>query len=73
VATLADVNALSPDVLARARLIAFVTSVIVPARVLDRLGYGAYNFHPGRRTIRAGRPRISHSTSAPPSSAPLRM
>jgi hypothetical protein len=47
VGTLADLNALSPDVLARARLIAFVTSVIVPAGVLDRLGYGAYNFHPG--------------------------
>jgi methionyl-tRNA formyltransferase len=47
VADLADLNALAPDVLAGARLIAFVTSIIVPARVLDRLGYGAYNFHPG--------------------------
>jgi methionyl-tRNA formyltransferase len=45
--TLADLNALEPDTLARARLIAYVTSVIVPANVLDRLGYGAYNFHPG--------------------------
>lgn len=35
------------DVLHRARLIAFTTTVIVPAAVLDRLGYGAYNFHPG--------------------------
>ncbi len=47
VETLTDLNALAPDILARARLIAYATSVIVPARVLDRLGYGAYNFHPG--------------------------
>ena len=47
VETLAELNALKPDTLARARLIAYVTSVIVPADVLDRLGYGAYNFHPG--------------------------
>jgi methionyl-tRNA formyltransferase len=47
VETLADLNALEPDALARARLIAFVTGTIVPAQVLDRLGYGAYNFHPG--------------------------
>jgi methionyl-tRNA formyltransferase len=45
--TLAELNALAPDTLARARLIAYVTSIIVPAKVLDRLGYGAYNFHPG--------------------------
>ena len=31
----------------RARLIAFATDVIVPRRILDRLGFGAYNFHPG--------------------------
>ena len=47
VETLADLNALEPDTLAGARLIAFVTGVIVPADVLDQLGYGAYNFHPG--------------------------
>ncbi len=47
VETQADLNALEPDTLARARLIAFVTSIIVPADVLDRLGFGAYNFHPG--------------------------
>ena len=47
VETLAELNALEPDRLARARLIAYVASVIVPADVLDRLGYGAYNFHPG--------------------------
>jgi methionyl-tRNA formyltransferase len=45
--TLAGLNALDPDTLARARLIAHVTGIIVPAKVLDRLGYGAYNFHPG--------------------------
>jgi methionyl-tRNA formyltransferase len=50
VETLADLNALEPDTLAGARLIAFVTGVIVPARVLDQLGYGAYNFHPGPPT-----------------------
>jgi methionyl-tRNA formyltransferase len=47
VETLAGLTALAPDILARARLIAYATSVIVPASVLDRLGYGAYNFHPG--------------------------
>jgi formyl transferase-like protein len=50
VETLTDLNALEPDTLARARLIAFVTGVIVPANVLDQLGYGAYNFHPGPPT-----------------------
>lgn len=35
------------EVLRRARLIAFVTPVIVPKDVLDQLGYGAFNFHPG--------------------------
>ena len=44
---LADLEAIEPRVLRRARLIAFLTSVIVPARILDRLSYGAYNFHPG--------------------------
>jgi methionyl-tRNA formyltransferase len=47
VETLAGLNALEPDTLARARLIASATSVIVPAAVLNRLGFGAYNFHPG--------------------------
>jgi methionyl-tRNA formyltransferase len=45
--TLADLNALQPDRLARARLVACATDVIVPANVLAWLGYGAYNFHPG--------------------------
>jgi methionyl-tRNA formyltransferase len=45
--TLADLEAIEPQVLQRARLIAFVTPVVVPARILDGLGFGAYNFHPG--------------------------
>jgi methionyl-tRNA formyltransferase len=47
VVTAADLAALKPDVLGRARLIAFVTPEIVPASILARLGYGAFNFHPG--------------------------
>jgi methionyl-tRNA formyltransferase len=43
----ADIDALEPALLARARLVAFTTPVIVPPGVLDALGYGAYNFHPG--------------------------
>jgi methionyl-tRNA formyltransferase len=42
-----DLSALSFDQLSRARLIAFVTPEIVPASILVRLGYGAFNFHPG--------------------------
>jgi len=42
-----DLSALSFDQLARARLVAFVTPEIVPASILVRLGYGAFNFHPG--------------------------
>src|SRR6202035_651605 len=38
---------LSADVLARSRLVAFVTPVIVPSSILSQLGYGAFNFHPG--------------------------
>jgi methionyl-tRNA formyltransferase len=47
VATSADLAALSPDLLERARLIAFVTPEIVSQSILARLGYGALNFHPG--------------------------
>jgi methionyl-tRNA formyltransferase len=47
VATSADLAALSPDLLERARLVAFVTPEIVSQSVLGRLGYGALNFHPG--------------------------
>jgi hypothetical protein len=44
---LEDLAALGSDVLRRSRLIAFVTPVIVPKSILDQLGYGAVNFHPG--------------------------
>ena len=47
VETSAELAALSPDLLRRARLVAFVTPVIVPRRILAQLGYGAFNFHPG--------------------------
>jgi methionyl-tRNA formyltransferase len=42
-----ELEAFDKSVLARARLIAFVTSVVVPAQILGALGFGAYNFHPG--------------------------
>ena len=45
--TLAELEAFEPRLLRRARLIAFLTPVIVPPSILDRLGFGAYNFHPG--------------------------
>jgi methionyl-tRNA formyltransferase len=47
VGTAAELDTVGSDVLRRARLIAFVTPVIVPHTVLARLGYGAFNFHPG--------------------------
>jgi methionyl-tRNA formyltransferase len=47
VATSAELAALPPDLFSRARLIAFTTAVIVSRNILDCLGYGAYNFHPG--------------------------
>jgi methionyl-tRNA formyltransferase len=47
VLTLSDVRALEPELLRRARLVAFTTDVIVPPDILDHLGFGAYNFHPG--------------------------
>src|SRR3569623_2163470 len=43
----ADLLALAAATLARSRLIAFTTSVIVPPEVLAGLGHGAYNYHPG--------------------------
>src|ERR1035438_5963276 len=43
----ADLAALPPDLLARARLIAFVAPEIVSNATLALLGYGALNFHPG--------------------------
>ena len=47
VRTPVDLDALNSDMLPRARLIAFATPIIVPSTILDRLGYGAFNFHPG--------------------------
>jgi len=47
VKTLAELEAIDRDTLARARLVAFVTPVIVPERILRQLGHGSYNFHPG--------------------------
>jgi hypothetical protein len=45
--TAEDLAAIEPDWLRRARLISFTTGVIVPGAILDQLGFGAYNFHPG--------------------------
>lgn len=42
-----ELDAIEPEVLGHARLVAFTTGVIVPSRILNALGYGAYNFHPG--------------------------
>ena len=42
-----ELSALGAEMLRRARLVSFVTSVIVPPAVLAQLGYGAFNFHPG--------------------------
>src|SRR5580692_3223465 len=47
VGSAAELAAFDSDLLSRARLIAFVTAEIVPQSVLARLGYGAFNFHPG--------------------------
>jgi methionyl-tRNA formyltransferase len=47
VGSTAELTALDSDLLSRARLIAFVTAEIVPPSVLSRVGYGAFNFHPG--------------------------
>ena len=46
-ATLAELEAFGPQLLRRARLVAFATPVVVPGHILDRFGFGAYNFHPG--------------------------
>ena len=45
--SLNELEAIDQSVLAHARLVAFVTPVLVPARILGALGFGAYNFHPG--------------------------
>ncbi|CCD97069.1 conserved hypothetical protein [Bradyrhizobium sp. ORS 375] len=46
VVSLAELEAIERDVLGRSRLLAFTTSVIVPADILAALGHDAYNFHP---------------------------
>ncbi|MGN6573297.1 MAG: formyltransferase family protein [Pseudolabrys sp.] len=43
----ADLMALAPETLSRARIIGFLTPIVVPAAILEALGYGAYNIHPG--------------------------
>jgi methionyl-tRNA formyltransferase len=43
----ADFARFDSGLLRRSRLIAFTTAIIVPPDVLDALGYGAINFHPG--------------------------
>jgi methionyl-tRNA formyltransferase len=45
--TLADLHAIDRALLKRSRLIAFTSGTIVPSEILDAVGYGAYNFHPG--------------------------
>ena len=47
IGTAHDLAALGSDLLARSRLIAYVTPEIVSADALAGLGYGAINFHPG--------------------------
>jgi methionyl-tRNA formyltransferase len=47
VGSAAELGAFDFDLLRRARLIAFVTPEIVAKNTLARLGYGAFNFHPG--------------------------
>lgn len=47
VRTQQQLETLDPALIARGRLIGFVTPVVVPPHILDALGFGAYNFHPG--------------------------
>ncbi len=42
-----DLRALPPETLRHSRLLAFTSGTIVPPQILQALGYGAYNFHPG--------------------------
>lgn len=45
--TKAELAAIPAARLSRARIIGFLTPIVVPARILETVGYGAYNFHPG--------------------------
>lgn len=47
---LAGLIALPQSLLDRSRLIAYLSGVIVPLSVINKLKYGAYNFHPGPPT-----------------------
>jgi methionyl-tRNA formyltransferase len=44
---LSELIALPFSTLKKSRLLSFASSNIVPAKILNLLGYGAYNFHPG--------------------------
>jgi hypothetical protein len=43
----AELDVIPAALLARARIVGFLTPIVVSARILQALGYGAYNFHPG--------------------------
>ena len=43
----AELNLISKSYLKDSRLISFSSKIIVPEQVLDNLGYGAFNIHPG--------------------------
>lgn len=43
----AELAAVPLTTLARARIVGFLTPIVVRRAVLDALGFGAYNFHPG--------------------------
>ena len=44
---LSELIAIPFSTLKKSRLISFSSSNIVPAKILDLLGFGAFNFHPG--------------------------
>ena len=45
-----DLEKYSGEFLAESRLISFISTVIVPTKILDGLGYDGINFHPGPPT-----------------------
>jgi len=45
--TVDELRVVDGSLLRRSRLIAFVTTVIVPADILRAIGHGSFNFHPG--------------------------
>lgn len=47
VADIGELRGIEPALLRNARLVAFASGAIVPADLLARFGYGAFNFHPG--------------------------